>query len=54
MIDHSFLLAVSTLPQQKAALDSLVSAEIFFPIALAVVGALLLLFGFKAYRGRGV
>jgi hypothetical protein len=43
--------AIGTMTQhQREALDSLVKAEVFFPIALLVAGVLLLLFGFKAYR----
>ncbi|MEI8195305.1 MAG: hypothetical protein WCI73_05300, partial [Phycisphaerae bacterium] len=43
-------LAVGMLIEQRETLDSLVKAQIFFPITLAVIGILLLLFGFKAYR----
>jgi hypothetical protein len=39
-----------TLPQQTHLLIELTSARIFFPIALAIIGLLLMAFGFKAYR----
>ena len=38
------------LPQEVQAIDHLVKAEIFFPVALLIIGCLLLLFGFKAYK----
>ncbi len=44
------LLAAHTLPEQSQVIDSLVSAELFFPAALLVIGVLLILFGFKAYK----
>ena len=50
MIFPTFILAAAVLKEQRQALDSLVQAELFFPIALLIIGVLLLLFGFKAYR----
>ncbi len=49
---HVFLnsLAAQTLPEQAKVLDSLVSAEVFFAASLLIIGILLVLFGFKAYR----
>ncbi len=44
------VVAAQTLPAQSRVLDSLVSAEVFFPTALLIIGVLLILFGFKAYR----
>src|SRR6185437_14179405 len=44
------LLATSTLPEQGQLLHSLARAEVFFTALLLVVGALILLFGWKAYR----
>jgi hypothetical protein len=43
-------LAAQTLPEQSKLLNSLVSAEVFFAASLLVIGVLLILFGFKAYR----
>jgi hypothetical protein len=43
-------LAAHTLPEQSKLLSSLVSAEVFFAASLLVIGVLLILFGFKAYR----
>jgi len=37
-------------PIQQDALAKLAQSEAFFPIALLIIGALLLLFGFKAYK----
>jgi hypothetical protein len=45
-----FLLSVQPLPQQSQLLQDLTSAQIFFPIALILIGGLLMSFGFKAYR----
>lgn len=45
-----FVLAAHALPQQARILDALSTAQVFFPIALCVIGALLMIFGFKAYR----
>jgi hypothetical protein len=44
------ILAAQSLPQQYHILEMLAGAEVFFPIALCVIGALLMIFGFKAYR----
>jgi hypothetical protein len=44
------LLALQTLPQQSQLLQDLTTAEIFFPVALIIVGGLLMFFGFKAYK----
>lgn len=44
------ILAANTLPEQSRVLDSLVSAEVFFPTAFLIIGFLLILYGFKAYR----
>ena len=49
-IGHSITLAAQTLPEQSRVIDSLVGAEVFFAAALAIIGVLLILFGFKAYR----
>ncbi len=38
------------MPQQGAVLDHLVSTELFFPAALLIIGVLLMLFGYKAYK----
>lgn len=42
--------APRTLPQQTQILQTLSSAQLLFPIALCIIGALLMTFGFKAYR----
>lgn len=47
---HDVVLAAGVLPEQRQALESLGKAEVFFPIALLVIGVLLLLFGFKAHK----
>ena len=44
------LLAAHSLPQTSRILDVLAGAQLYFPIALIVIGALLMIFGFKAYR----
>ena len=44
------VLASGMLPQQTTILARLTGAEILFPIACLVVGAVLILFGFKAYK----
>lgn len=44
------ILAAQALPQQSRILEMLAGAEVFFPVALCVIGALLMTFGFKAYR----
>jgi hypothetical protein len=44
------ILAAQSLPQQSRILDALAGAEVFFPIALLIIGTLLMVFGFKAYR----
>jgi hypothetical protein len=43
-------LAAQSLPEQSRVLEMLSGAEVAFPIALCVVGALLMGFGYKAYR----
>src|SRR5207248_3732639 len=43
-------LAAQTLPEQSRVIDSLVGAEVFFAAALSIIGVLLMMFGFKAYR----
>jgi hypothetical protein len=43
-------LAAKTLPQQSHLLESLTTAQLYFPIALLVIGTLLMIFGFKAYK----
>jgi hypothetical protein len=43
-------LALQTLPQQSQLLQDLTTAEIFFPVALIIIGGLLMAFGFKAYK----
>lgn len=43
-------LAISPLTQQQQVLDKLFKAEVYFPIALLIIGILLLFFGFKAYK----
>jgi hypothetical protein len=45
-----YSLALQTLPQQSQLLQDLTTAEIFFPVALIIVGGLLMAFGFKAYK----
>ena len=45
-----YLLTIQPLPQQSQLLQNLTSAQIFFPIALILVGGLLMSFGFKAYK----
>ncbi|MGN6367797.1 MAG: hypothetical protein ACTHN5_06010 [Phycisphaerae bacterium] len=49
-LGHLFTLAAQTLPEQSRVLDSLAGAEVFFAAALAIIGVLLMMFGFKAYR----
>ena len=44
------LLASQSLPEQAKLLTDLAAARIFFPIALCVIGALLMGFGYKAYK----
>lgn len=43
-------LAAAVLPEQSKLLAHLATAEIYFPIALLIIGALFILFGFKAYK----
>lgn len=43
-------LAATVLPGQSNLIQSLVHSEMFFPIATMVLGVVMLLFGFKAYR----
>jgi len=43
-------LAAGMLPQQSQILQSLSSGAVYFSIALCIVGALIMIFGFKAYR----
>jgi len=43
-------LAARVLPQQSQVIDSLVSAEVYFALAVLVMGWLFLVYGFKAYR----
>ena len=43
-------LAASVMQEQRQVLETLAKTEVFFPIALAIIGALILLFGFKAYK----
>jgi len=45
-----FTIAAKTLPEQTQLLTDLAGARIYFPIALCVIGILLMAFGFKAYR----
>lgn len=45
-----FTLAAQSLPQQSEILKDLADARIFFPVALCVIGSLLMIFGFKAYK----
>ncbi|HVT81833.1 MAG TPA: hypothetical protein VHM90_14400 [Phycisphaerae bacterium] len=45
-----FMLAAQSLPQQSQILKDLADAKIYFPIALCVIGSLLMIFGFKAYK----
>ena len=40
----------AALPEQMRIVDALAGAQVFFPIALCIIGALLMIFGFKAYR----
>jgi hypothetical protein len=44
------ILAAQTLPEQAKLLDTLVTAQIIFPILLCIIGTLLMIFGYKAYR----
>jgi hypothetical protein len=44
------VLAAQSLPQQSRILDALATAQVAFPVALCVIGGLLMAFGFKAYR----
>ena len=44
------LLALQTLPQQVEILTNLQTAQILFPIALIIIGGLLMFFGYKAYK----
>ena len=46
----SWILAAQSLPQQARLLEVLSGAQVFFPVALCIIGALLMIFGFKAYR----
>lgn len=50
MLSYMPQLAARTIPQQQQVLERLSTAEVFFPVAVALIGALILLFGFKAYR----
>src|SRR4051812_12649290 len=58
MVSISLLLAAARmlpeqtriLPEQTRILQTLTAAEIYFPIALCAIGALLMVSGFKAYR----
>ncbi len=40
----------AVLPEQIRIVDALAGAQVVFPIALCIIGALLMIFGFKAYR----
>lgn len=44
------MLAIRTLPEESQIISSLPSTELFFAIALFVIGSLLVLFGYKAYK----
>ena len=44
------LASAAILPEQAKILTHLATAEIYFPIALLVIGSLFILFGFKAYK----
>src|SRR5205807_1648994 len=44
------VLAAQSLPQTSKIIDGLTTAQVVFPIALCVIGALLMIFGYKAYR----
>ncbi|HVS71968.1 MAG TPA: hypothetical protein VHQ47_11995 [Phycisphaerae bacterium] len=44
------LLAAQSLPAQQQILDSLTNGEVFFPAALLIIGVLVVMFGFLAYR----
>src|SRR6185436_20116241 len=44
------MLAVTSLPEQSPIITQLTSAQILFPIALCIIGGLLMSFGFKAYK----
>src|SRR6187431_835397 len=44
------LLALDSFPEQTRIIAQLTSAQIFFPIALCIIGGLLMSFGFKAYK----
>ncbi len=44
------VLAAGMLPQQARLLNALSAAQLFFPITLCIIGSLLMIFGFKAYR----
>lgn len=43
-------LAARTLPQQSQIINSLASTEVYLAIALLVIGTLLVIFGYKAYK----
>jgi hypothetical protein len=45
-----FTLAAQSLPQQAQILKDLADAKIYCPIALCVIGSMLMIFGFKAYK----
>jgi len=45
-----FTLASQSLPQQSQLLKDLADAKIYFPIALCVIGSLLMIWGYKAYK----
>ncbi|HVX84557.1 MAG TPA: hypothetical protein VH253_07050 [Phycisphaerae bacterium] len=44
------LLAAQALPAQDRILDYLTNGEVFFPAALLIIGVLVVMFGFLAYR----
>jgi hypothetical protein len=44
------VLALDSFPEQTRIITQLQSAQIFFPIALCIIGVLLMSFGFKAYK----
>ena len=50
MLSALTTLAAQSLPAQERALDMLTGAELFFPVALLIVGILVVLFGYMAHR----
>ncbi len=50
VIHSSVCMAAAVLQEQQQVIETLSKTEVFFPIALAIIGGAMLMFGFKAYK----